>query len=361
MPVKKAKEIHTVYNDLSHKAKRPKRWFRSPIVPFEPKADGVADVLERMEDVSFQARNLARAFAILREMVQDRVTIMMALSGAMTPAGMGEIIMHMIRNRYIDCLVSTGANLFHDIVNSLGGTHWKGTDKVDDMVLRDHFVDRVYDTFGNEREYHFVDEIVADFASSLDPTQRYSTRRFLYLLGERLAKLEKRPSILSTAYRAKVPVFCPAIADSSLGIALGFGQAKLGLKLCVDTIADVVETAVICGKSHGTGIFILGGGVAKNFVQQAQVTSQWIGFGDTAHEYAVQITQDSPVWGGLSGATFEEAQSWGKITRGARKIQVYCDSTIALPILISGLVDSKVRRRRHPRFDLSGPELALNA
>lgn len=359
MAVKKAKQFKTSYDEIAARAKPSKHLLEVPVVPFVPRPASLSNVLARMQDVSFQGRSLAQAFDALKNMIQDRVTIMLGLSGAMTPAGMGEILIYMIQNRYVDCLVSTGANLFHDVVNSLGGTHWKGAVEVDDMALREHFIDRIYDTFGDEREYHSVDEYVCDFACSLDPSRPMSSREFLHRLGGDLAKREKKPSILSAAYRAKVPVYCPSIADSSLGIALAFAQAKMGLKLQIDTIADVVETAAICGRSRGTGMLHLGGGVPKNFIQQAQVTAQWLGYGETAHAYAIQITQDSPVWGGLSGATFKEAQSWGKIKRDARMVQAFCDSTIALPLLISGLVDAKVRRKIYPRFNLDDREISI--
>jgi deoxyhypusine synthase len=280
-------------------------------------------------------------------MIDSDVTICMGLAGAMVPAGMRSIIAYLIENRFIDVLVSTGANLFHDLHESLGGTHYKGSHLADDNELFKHGVDRIYDVFAQEKEFRKTDMFVADFADKLEK-DCYPSREFLHLLGKKLAESGGKKSILTSAYKHGVPIYCPAIADSSIGIGLAVGR-RLGKKrIQIDTIADVEETTDIVIKSKGTGVIYLGGGVPKNFIQQTEITSSILGVDIGGHEYAIQITTDSPHWGGLSGCTFEEAQSWGKIAEKAKKAIAFCDITIGLPIVVHALVNKK--RRRIPKI-----------
>jgi len=322
-------------------------YLRNPTVPIEVGEKSIEQLLSEMENTGYQGRKLAEVADIWKRMIDSKVTICMGLAGAMVPAGMRSIVAYLIENRFIDVLVSTGANLFHDMHESLGGHHYKGTHMADDNELFKHGVDRIYDVFAKETEFRKTDLFIANFADKLEK-DTYSSREFLSILGKKLSESGGKKSILTTAYEHGVPIYCPGIADSSIGIGLAVGR-RLGKKrIQIDTIADVEETTDIVMQSKGTGVIYLGGGVPKNFIQQTEVTSSILGVDIGGHEYAIQITTDAPHWGGLSGCTFEEAQSWGKISEKAKKATAFCDVTIGLPIVAHALVNKK--RKRIPKI-----------
>jgi deoxyhypusine synthase len=316
------------------------KFLKNPTLPLEiEKAKNTAQLLENMSGISFQGRNLSTALSIWREMLKEDMVIFLGLAGAMIPAGLRQVLVYLIKNRLIDCLVSTGANLFHDCHESLGRVHWRGTHQVDDVELKKAGIDRIYDTFALEKEFRKTDSYIRDFAYNLDLTRPYGTREFLYLLGEKLSKEMKKEGILTSAYKTKVPIYCPAISDSSIGIALATHYKRNRFPL--DVIKDVEELALIVMNSKATGVIYVGGGTPKNFIQQAEITASIMKNAEVpGHKYAIQITTDAPQWGNLSGCTFQEAQSWGKIHRKARTVTVYCDATIALPFLVTALAQS---------------------
>jgi deoxyhypusine synthase len=313
-----------------------------PVEPFQvDEKASVREVLERMGNISFQGRNLSLAFSIWKSMLQDETTILLGLAGAMVPAGMRKIAAYLIEHRLVDCVVSTGANLFHDIHETLGRAHYKGHPSVNDRDLKDHGIDRIYDTFASEEEFYQTDRIIVDFAREIPALSPYTTREFLRMLGDHLAGLDRESGILTTAARKGVPVYCPAIGDSSIGIALSVLFHEEGKKILFDPVADVHETAAMVTAANNTGVVYIGGGTPKNFIQQTEVTASYMGGDVQGHKYAIQLTADAPHWGGLSGCTFEEAQSWGKIQKDARMVSVQGDATIALPVLVSGLAQSR--------------------
>jgi deoxyhypusine synthase len=322
---------------------------RHAVLPFEvdPGRD-LAGVLGAMERVSFQGRMLGTAFRIWREMIAGDVTIFFGLAGAMVPAGMRKILVFLIENRYLDCLVSTGANLFHDLHETLGRRHYMVHPGADDAALRDEGLDRIYDTYAPEAEFIRTDRYIMDFAESLDPKLPVTTARFFELLGERADRDKCDDGILTAAWRHRVPIFCPAIADSSYGIALSVLAGERGHTVLFDMVGDVTETARLA-EARSSGVIYVGGGTPKNFIQQTEVTMALLRGDAPGHEYAIQITSDAPHWGGLSGCTFEEAQSWGKIALDARMASVHCDATIALPLLATALAQAGVKRKRARR------------
>jgi len=323
-----------------------------PVKPFMIKGEGdIEAILRDMEDLSFQARNLGLSFKVWKEMLKDRTFIFLGLAGAMVPAGMRKVISYLISNRLVDCLVCTGANLFHDFYESLGKKHYKAGPYVDDVRLKENGMDRIYDTLAPEEGFRKTDYFIKEFAESLDRKRSYTTREFIYLLGEHLARRGGEEGILTSAYKKKIPVYCPAIGDSSIGIALAWGKVFLNF----DLVRDVYETTYLAGKMEKTGVIYIGGGTPKNFIQQTQVTLSIMGEEREGHHYAIQIITDPPHWGGLSGCTLEEAQSWGKIAPDAKKVSLYCDATIALPLLVEGLavaLKGGLRRPFVPQFNM---------
>ncbi len=329
------------------------KYLQSPVTPFQIVAnDPVSHILDRMGQISFQGRNLSQAFRIWKEMLEDRTIIFLGLAGAMVPAGMRHILVYLIENRLIDCLVSTGANLFHDIHETLGKYHWIGTPHINDELLKDEGVDRIYDTFAVEEEFYQADQFVGQFSETLDPSKSYTTREFLYLLGKHLSGIGKEKGILVAAAEHGVPIYCPAIGDSSIGIGLAIHGKKSRRYFQFDVVRDIEETANIVIHANQTGVIYAGGGTPKNFIQQTEVTASYLKGDVDGHKYAVQFTADAPHWGGLSGCTFEEAQSWGKIQKHARMVSVYVDSTIALPLVVTALAEEKAlwKNREIPSF-----------
>jgi len=317
-----------------------------PVVPFEvDRRKGVKDILEAMAQVSFQGRMLGTAFRIWCEMLAQDAYIFFGLAGAMVPAGMRKVLVFLIENRYLDCLVSTGANLFHDLHETLGRAHYRIDPGTDDHEMRKQRLDRIYDTCAPDKEFLLTDRYIMDFARTLDPAEPLTTPRFFALLGEHTDHDKKEDGILTAAWRHGVPVFCPAIADSSYGIALSVLAEQRGHRVLFDLVGDVTETARLAA-AHRTGIIFVGGGTPKNFIQQSEVTVTLLGGQARGHEYAIQITSDAPHWGGLSGCSFPEAQSWGKVAPKARMATVHCDATIALPLLASGLATAGIKRKR---------------
>lgn len=331
-----------------------------PVSPIPVEGDNsLSRLLWHMGQTSFQARNLSRALEVWRRMLAEEVTIFLGLAGAMIPAGMRQVMVYLIEKRLIDCLVSTGANLFHDCYETLGRYHWQGSENADDLELFRAGIDRIHDVFAPESEFQDTEDFIEEWVMGLDQDRPYTTREFLYLLGERLSQVGVVEGILTTAYRVGLPIYCPAISDSSIGLAISTGRFKGNNCLTFDLIQDVLEITDIIAQSPVTGVIYIGGGTPKNFIQQAGTQAAYLcQRPEIAHKYAVQITTDAPHWGGLSGSTLEEAQSWGKISGEALKVSAYCDATIALPLMVKALAEEGVERPYKPQFEM-GPKLKV--
>jgi deoxyhypusine synthase len=343
--------------------KKKSRFLQTPVEPFVVEHGLTADqVLSRMERISFQGRNLATAHRVWQKMLQDDVTIFLGMAGALTAGGLRLIVAHLIANRYVDCLVSTGANLYHDLHETRGQHHYLGNTHPDDAALADEGIDRVYDTYASEEEFVGNDNWIADFASTLE-TRSYTSREFLYLLGGHLWTTTGRDGILTAAYRANVPIFCPAIADSSIGMGLSQARMKKAGTGYIDIIGDIVESANLIIRRPRTASVVLGGGTPKNFINQASVQAEFFSDRVGGHRYALQIVTDVPHFGGASGSSLEEAQSWGKLASDAASVSVQADATIALPLLASALASSSqalVAERRPPIFMLASRVMTVD-
>ena len=308
----------------------------SPTEPITLEAGMTTDeLLRRMERVSFQGRQIARAARVWQTALESGAFVMMGLAGAMTAGGMRRLVAQLIELKYIDCLVSTGANLFHDAYESLGHPHYMGSPDVDDEELFEAGLDRVYDTYADEREFEKIDTWIGEWANGALEQRPYTTREFIYEFGREVARRggDKNPGIVTTAARCGLPIYCPAIADSSIGIGLASAKENF----IFDLTEDVKETGRMVIDAD-TMVLYCGGGTPKNFIQQTEVTAKHLGGDPRGHKYAVQFITDAPHWGGLSGCTFEEAVSWGKIDPAGAKVSVFCDTTIALPLVASALL-----------------------
>jgi deoxyhypusine synthase len=341
-------------------------FLKNPTKPLKVRNEDISELLEDMKYIGFQGRKLGElASAWVNMLREDRIVIFMGLAGAMVPAGMRRVMAYLIRKRMIDVLVSSGANLYHDCHEALGRKHYLGTQNVNDLVLRKHCVDRIYDVFASEKGFYKTDLWIDNtFAQTLRDGYPYSTREILELLGKKLTERKTaKNSILVSAYRAGVPIFCPAINDSSLGFSIMFSNrpptkkqmrdGKVQKNIIIDCLKDVSEISRICERAKKTGGIYIGGGVPKNYIQQSAVIASYRTRHDRSHKYGLQITMDSPQWGGLSGCTLEESQSWGKYDANATMVTCYCDATIGLPIVAHALMqraDKIAKRRRKPHF-----------
>ena len=343
--------------------RRKSRFLRKPVEPFTVEAGLSADeVLNRMERTSFQGRNLGTARRIWEKMLGADVTIFLGTAGALSAGGMRMAIAHMIERRYIDCLVSTGANLYHDLHETRGRRHYIGSPSLDDAALAAERIDRVYDTLASEDDFCRNDEWIAAFALKLEK-RPHTTREFLYKLGEYLWQETGNEGILTAAYKANVPIFCPAIADSSIGMGLSQARHRDATAGAIDVIGDILESANIVIRKPATATIVLGGGTPKNFINQASVQAEFYDDRVGGHKFAIQIVTDVPHFGGASGSSLEEAQSWGKLSIESEKVTVHADVTLALPLLLTALETTGPevsRKRKKPEFDLSGRVLVMN-
>jgi deoxyhypusine synthase len=284
------------------------------------------------------------------------------MAGALSAGGLRLVVAHLIAERYVDCLVSTGANLYHDLHETRGRHHYVGSPHADDAQLAADRIDRVYDTYADEEEFITNDIWIAEFAATLEK-RPYTTREFLYQLGRHLWEDTGRTGILTAAYRANVPIFCPAIADSSIG--MGLSQARQGTPGAghIDIIGDIVESANLIIRRPRTASVVLGGGTPKNFINQASVQAEFYSPDVGGHRFALQIVTDVPHFGGASGSSLEEAQSWGKLSTESAKVSVQADATIALPLLVSALATTETEtlaKRKKPHFDLASRTMTID-
>jgi deoxyhypusine synthase len=316
-----------------------------PTSPVNPVAD-ITLLLEGMSNTGFQGRKLGESVGVWSDMIKDPdCTILLGLSGAMIPGGMQKCLIELVERHYVDVIVSTGANVFHDACEHLGVRHYMGHHHVDDEKLFSQGIDRIYDVFAYEEEFRNVDRQIADFAKEIAPFCG-SSAEFIRMYGEFLLRMyPEGSSLIGSSVRSGVPVFIPAISDSSIGIGLLMARRD-GVRVDIDQIADVDEIAKIVEGSKKTGVIYIGGGVPKNFIQQTQVIASIYGNRQEGHAYAIQYTTDAPHWGGLSGCTFEEAISWGKESVHTPRVQCFCDATIALPLVTAALINSGVTRAK---------------
>ncbi len=339
------------------------RFLNVPVEPFRIDPELRADeLLQRMERISFQGRNLAIAHRVWQKMLDDDVTIFLGIAGALSAGGLRLIIAELIERRFVDCIVSTGANLYHDLHEARGRRHYLGSPQADDAALASERIDRVYDTYVDEEEFIDNDNWIAGFTRTLE-RRPFTSREFLYRLGGHLWETTGQDGILTAAYRASVPIFCPAIADSSIGMGVSQARQTLAGTGQIDVIGDIIESTNLVIRRPRTASIVLGGGTPKNFINQACVQAEFYSDRVTGHRYALQIVTDVPHYGGASGSSLDEAKSWGKLASDADQVTVHVDATIALPLLASALVRGaadRAVRRTQPQFEFHGREIRLD-
>jgi deoxyhypusine synthase len=299
----------------------------------------VADLIDNVYAKSgFNARRLAEAAHLYKRMLDQDTTVCLTLAGAMTPIGMSGVVNSLIKAGFIDCLISTGANLYHDMHRPFGSPMMQGDFNVDDNELADTGIARIYDVFiEDEDTLMATDKIILDTVERIDCSKPLSTAEFHYALGREIARKAQRPewSMLVTAAEHDVPIYTSSPGDSSIAMNLCVPR-MFGKPVNLDPLKDVIETAAIVRNANKNGVIVVGGGSPKNFYFQTQPTLHQIFMDDTpvGHDFVIQLGTDAPHWGGLSGATLSEARSWGKVA-DALKNNVICYScaSMTLPLL----------------------------
>ena len=345
-------------------AARRKKHLRKSVDPVDvEKIRDLGELLRQFQTSSIQARNLGRCLEVWENALTDpkRPTIFLGLSGPLIAAGLRKVLRDLVDWGLVDVLVSTGAVLYQDLYQSIGGRHWMGTPTADDVVLRDLYLDRIYDTYVDELKFEETDRTIGRITEEF-PRRPASSREFLGFLGQRFRDPD---SILATAARRGVPVFSPALIDSSIGIGLTLHyQANRGRpdRFILDAVRDNYELVQILAASPRTAVVYIGGGTPKNWINDGIVMANYaFGREGEGHFYALQITADVPHWGGLSGSTLDEAQSWGKISRTATRSMAHVEASIGLPLLAGALWARRSVWRGRPRlrFDWSGDEVSI--
>ena len=297
-------------------------------------------IINAMENMSFTSRDLARASKIYDMMLSDKdCTVWLTLAGSTSAGGCMDLYTELVKNNMIDAIISTGASIVDmDFFEALGFKHYQGTPFVEDTMLRENYIDRIYDTYIDEEQLQACDSTVKKIADGLQP-KPYSSQEFIKEMGKYLkSNSKKKNSLVETCYNKNVPIFCPAFSDSSAGFGLVKHQwERLKAKkpmVSIDSVKDFLDLTRIKMASKTSGLLMIGGGVPKNFAQDTVVCAEILGFDASMHKYAIQITVADVRDGACSSSTLKEANSWGKVDTTYEQM-VYAEATSVLPLLAS--------------------------
>jgi deoxyhypusine synthase len=301
------------------------------------KAINATPIIDAMRDMSFTSRDTAAAADILNMMIKDDgCTVFLTLAGSTSAAGCMQVYVDMVKNNMIDAIIATGASIVDmDFFEALGFKHYKGSPYADDKVLRENYIDRIYDTYIDEEELQHCDMTINKIANTLEP-RPYSSREFIREMGKWLVTNSvKKDSLVQVCYEHNVPIFCPAFSDSSAGFGLVKHQwDNPGKHVSIDSVKDFLELTKIKMAAETSGLFMIGGGVPKNFVQDTVICAEVLGKEVPMHKYAIQITVADSRDGACSSSTLREASSWGKVDTVYEKM-VYAEATSVLPLIAS--------------------------
>lgn len=314
-----------------------KDFLKDVIEHIDIKEHNVIKLVDSMEKMAFSARDLNRAAKIYNMMLEDKnCSVILTLAGSLFSAGLKKVVFDLVNNNMVDAIVSTGAIMVdQDFFEALGFKHYLGTPFSDDNQLRDLHIDRIYDTYIDEDELRICDDTTEKIFNSLEP-RPYSSRELLWNFGKYLDENggpKVDDSVIYAAYKKNVPIFVPAFSDCSAGFGIVVHQYNNPEKhVSFDSGKDFLELTKIKMNTKETGIFMIGGGVPKNFTQDIVVAADILMEDAPMHKYAVQITVADERDGALSGSTLKEASSWGKVETTYEQM-VYSEATIAMPLV----------------------------
>jgi len=306
-------------------------------------------IIDSMREMSFTSRDTAVAADIYSRMINDtECTNILTLAGSTSAGGCMQVYVDMVKSKMIDVIVATGASIVDmDFFEALGFKHYKGSQAINDNELRGLYIDRIYDTFIDEEELQNCDSTIKTIADGMKPGA-YSSREFIKEMGKYLTKHSvKKDSLIQVCYEHNVPIFCPAFSDSSAGFGLVKHQVENpNAHVSIDSVKDFRELTMVKVKAHITGLFMIGGGVPKNFTQDTVVCAEILGYDVPMHKYAVQITVADVRDGACSSSTLKEASSWGKVDTTFEQM-VYAEATSVLPLIVSYLYHKGDWRKRN--------------
>ena len=328
-----------------------KAFLKNPVEHINIKSFDARKIMDSMGKMSFTSRDTANAAKIYNEMLGDKdCTIFLTIAGSTSAAGCMNLYSDLIKYNMVDAIVATGASIIDmDFFEALGFKHYQGSQFQDDTVLRDNYIDRIYDTYINEDELQACDKVICDIANTLE-SKSYTSREFIKEIGKYLKKkAKKKNSLIEMAYDYDVPIFCPAFTDSSAGFGLVMHQEKNPKNhITIDSIREFRELTEIKLKSKQSGLLMIGGGVPKNFVQDTVVCAELLGKKSEMHKYAIQITVADTRDGACSSSTLKEASSWGKVSV-TKEQMVFAEATSVLPLIASDAYHRKHWKNRSRR------------
>ena len=331
---------------IGHNSK--KKLLKTPVEHIDITSFDSRKIISSMEKMSFASRETANAARIFNEMIKDKnCTIFLTLAGSTSAAGCMDLYKDLVKYNMVDAIVATGASIIDmDFFEALGFKHYQGSQFQDDNELRKNYIDRIYDTFIDEDELQLCDKKICEIADKLPP-KSYTSREFIYEMGKYLKNnSKKKNSLIKTAYDHNVPIFCPAFTDSSAGFGLVMHQEKNPKKhITIDSVREFRELTEIKIKSKSSGLFMIGGGVPKNFVQDTVICAELLGKKTEMHKYAVQITVADSRDGACSSSTLKEASSWGKVDI-TKEQMVFAEATSILPLIASDAYHQGFWRQR---------------
>ena len=320
---------------LGHNSK--KDFLNKPVEHIDITKFDARPIISSMEKMSFVSRETANAAKICNEMLSEKdCTIFLTLAGSTSAAGCMHIYRDLVKYNMVDAIVATGASIIDmDFFEALGFNHYQGSQFQDDSELRKNYIDRIYDTYIDEEELQHCDKVIGEIADSLEP-RPYTSREFIFELGKYLKKdAKKKGSLIEMSYDFNVPIFCPAFTDSSAGFGLVMHQEKNPKKhMTIDSIREFRELTEIKIRSEGSGLFMIGGGVPKNFIQDTVICAELLGKDVDMHKYAIQVTVADSRDGACSSSTLKEASSWGKVDTSKEQM-VFAEATSVLPLIVS--------------------------
>ncbi|MCU0538857.1 MAG: deoxyhypusine synthase [Desulfobacterales bacterium] len=328
-----------------------KRFLKTPVRHVDVTSFNATPIIKAMRGMSFSSRDTAAAAEIFERMLKDPgCTIVLTLAGSTSAGGCMQVYADMVKYNMVDVVVATGASIVDmDFFEALGFSHYQGSPAVDDRELRRHYIDRIYDTYIDEEELQACDMTIKRIADGLAP-RPYSSREFIREMGRYLTtRAKKKESLVELAFRHEVPIFCPAFTDSSAGFGLVKHQAERpDRRLSIDAVADFYELTRIKMEAKTSGLFMIGGGVPKNFIQDTVICAEVLGREVPMHRYAVQITVADVRDGACSSSTLKEAASWGKVDTTYEQM-VYAEATTVVPLIVSHLYHQKGWKKRKRR------------
>ena len=321
--------------NLGHNSK--KDFLKNPVEHIDITSFDSRKIISSMKKMSFVSRETANAANIYNEMLKDKdCTIFLTLAGSTSAAGCMHIYRDLVKYNMVDAIVATGASIIDmDFFEALGFKHYQGSQFQNDTELRENYIDRIYDTFIDEDELQMCDKTIGEIADKLEP-KSYTSREFIKEIGKYLkTNSKKKGSLIETAFDNDVPIFCPAFTDSSAGFGLVMHQERNPKNhITIDSIREFRELTEIKIKSKGSGLFMIGGGVPKNFIQDTVICAELLGKNVDMHKYAIQITVADSRDGACSSSTLKEASSWGKVDT-TKEQMVFAEATSVLPLIAS--------------------------